>query len=227
MLLVTIDTIPQELIARDHPITLVVGLGMFLSFILIALAKLIQADIYLVLAASFFKNKGLYNYLRESFPIQKAGSMLLLFNYWIAFSLLLLLVYKSQVGLYDENVWLVVVIPLSVLLYNIIGFYLVGLFTGESGIMQTPTLMKVNGAQFLGIGCSILVFLLSLHFIDEGLFMQFSLILLVFENTLRLIRSLVYVFTQGVSWYYIIMYFCTLEILPLLMAYYVLLADKK
>ena len=225
MLLATIDTIPQELIARDHPITLIVGLGMFLSFILIALAKLIQADIYLALAISFFKNKGLYNYIRESLPIQKAGSLLLLINYWIAFSLLLLLIYKSLIGLYDENIWLIVAVPLGVLVYNIVGFYSVGLFTGEQGVMQTPILMKVTGAQFLGIGCSILVFLISMHFIDEEMFIQFSIILLVSENTLRLIRSLVYVFAHGVSWYYIIMYFCTLEILPLLMTYYVLLVD--
>lgn len=225
MLFLIDDTIPQELILRDHPITLVVGLGMLLSFILIALAKLIQADIYLALTVSFFKNKGLSNFLRESFPIQKTGSILLLINYWVSFSILLLIVFKSELLKIDSNIWLVVFLPLGIFLYNVISFYIVGLFSGESAIVQTPLLMKINGAQILGIGCAILVFLVSLHFIDESLFIKLSISLFVFEMVIRLFRSLVYVFSQGVSWYYIIMYFCTLEILPLLMTYYVLLAD--
>jgi len=227
MLLVTFDTIPQELIARDHPITLVVGLGMFLSFILIALAKLVQSDIYLRLTISFFKNKGLYSYLRESFPIQKLGSILLIVNYWISFSMLLLVLFNTQLDFLNKSMWLIVALPVIFLFYNVISFYSIGLFSGEAGLMQTPILMKINGAQFLGIGCSVLVFLLSLHFIDEHMFIYLAITLLAFENSLRLLRSLGYVFVQGVSWYYIIMYFCTLEILPLLMAYYVLLADKK
>lgn len=223
MLLVTIESIPQELIVRDHPITLIVGLGMFLSFILIALAKLIQSDIYIRLAVSFSKNKGLYSYLRESFPVQKLGSLLLLANYWISFSLLLLLILNMQVDFFANNSWLVILLPLLVFLYNVISIYSIGLFSGEKGLMQTPILMKINGAQILGIGCSVLVFLLSLHFIDESLFLYLTIGLLVFENCIRLIRSLVYLLAQGVSWYYIIMYLCTLEILPLFITFYVLL----
>lgn len=225
MLLVTFDTIPQELIARDHPITLIVGLGMFLSFILIALAKLVQSDVYLRLTVSFFKNKGLHSYLRESFPVQKLSSILLLANYWVAFSLMLLLFFNSQADFFNNNVWLIVALPLFVLFYNIVSFYCIGLISGEISLVQTPILMKVNGAQFLGIGCSALVFLLSLHFIDEKLFISLAIILLAFENSIRLLRSLVYVFAQGISWYYIIMYFCTLEILPLFITSYVLYGD--
>lgn len=225
MLLITFDTIPQELITRDHPIALVVGLGLFLSFILIALAKLVQSDIYIRLTVSFLKNKALNSYLRESFPVQKLGSILLLANYWVSFSLMLLLLFNIQADFLESTTLIIVTLPLLVLFYNVISFYSIGLFSGETGLVQTPILMKVNGAQFLGIGCSVLVFLLSMHFIDEQLFLSLALGLLIFENSLRLLRSLVHVFVQGVSWYYIIMYFCTLEILPLFITFYVLLVD--
>jgi len=188
---------------------------------------LVQSDIYIRLTVSFLKNKALNSYLRESFPVQKLGSILLLANYWVSFSLMLLLLFNIQADFLESTTLIVVTLPLLVLFYNVISFYSIGLFSGEAGLMQTPILMKINGAQFLGIGCSVLVFLLSLHFIDEHMFIYLAITLLAFENSLRLLRSLGYVFVQGVSWYYIIMYFCTLEILPLLMAYYVLLADKK
>ncbi|MEJ6583251.1 MAG: DUF4271 domain-containing protein [Crocinitomicaceae bacterium] len=225
MLLVTLDTFPQELIARDHPITLIVGLGMFLSFILIALAKLIQSDIYLRLAFSFFKNKGLYSYLRESFPVQKLGSVLLLANYWISFSLLLLLIFKTQNVIFENNIWVVILVPVFVCLYNVISIFSIGLIANEGNLIQTPIVMKINGAQLLGLGCSALVFLMSLQFIDKETFISLSVVLLVFENSVRLIRSLVYVLDQRVSWYYIILYLCTLEILPLFITWYVLLVN--
>lgn len=224
MLLSTLETIPEELMLREHPITLIVGLGMFLSFFLIALAKLVKSDIYLVLLVSFVKNKGLYNYLRESFPVQKTGSMLLLINYCISFSLLLLLVFNANFFNFQGNIWLVGLIPIIVLFYNVVTLYVLGLISGESSILKTPILMKINGAQLLGLGCSILVFLWSLHFIDEQIFITSIISLFVFENTIRLIRSFVYVLAQGVSWYYIIMYLCTLEILPLFMIFYIISA---
>ena len=172
MLLATIEIIPQELIARDHPIALIVGLGLFLSFVLIALAKLVQSDIYAALTISFVKNKGLSGYLRESLPVQKMGSMLLLLNYWLSFSLLLLMIVNTRLIQMESSIWMIVVLPISVLFYHMASLYLAGLFSAETGIIQTPVLMKVNGAQFLGLGCSILVFLMSMHFIEEQVFIE-------------------------------------------------------
>ena len=221
MLLATIEIIPQELIARDHPIALIVGLGLFLSFVLIALAKLVQSDIYVALTVSFVKNKGLFGFLRESLPVQKMGSMLLLLNYWLSFSLVLLMIVNTELIQIESSIWIIIVLPISVLFYHMASLYLAGLFSAETGVIQTPVLMKINGAQFLGLGCSILVFLMSMHFIEEQVFIYSTIILFMLENTVRLIRSLVYVIAQGVSWYYIIMYLCTLEILPLFMTFYV------
>jgi len=39
-------------------------------------------------------------------------------------------------------------------------------------------------------------------------------------NLVRVIKNSIVVIGAGVSWYYIILYFCTLEILPLFVAYH-------
>jgi len=224
MLLSAIENIPQELIVRDNPLTLMVGLGMFLSFVLIALAKLVQADIYTVLPASFGKNKGLFSYLREKMPIQKAGSILLLLNYLISSSIIILMIVN-----YDNNTSLstfwIFSIPICVILFHLVSLFFTGIVTGENGLIQTPILMKISGAQLLGLGNSILIFLMAMHFIEQKMFISLVVALFISENVIRVIRSLGFVLARGVSWYYLIMYLCTLEILPLFMTYYFVTAE--
>ena len=222
MLLNAIDTIPESLIIRDHPITMVIGIGMFLSFVLIALAKLVKPDIYAVLMISFVKNKGLYNYLRESFPMQKGGSILLIVNYLVAFSLLLMLILNIKTIHISNEVLVVSMVPIVFFLFHTVSLILIGWITGNSEVVQTPIFIKINGIQFLGLACSVLVFLWSLNFIGQELFFQIIFSLFIFEMGTRIIRSFIYVLAAGVSWYYIIMYFCTLEILPLFILYYIL-----
>lgn len=222
MLLASIDTIPEALVIRDHPITIIVGIGMFLSFALIALAKLVKPDVYSVLMISFIKNKGLYNYIRESFPPQKGGSILLIFNYLVSFSLLVILVLDIKSIQLSGDFLLAIISPVAFFIFHFLSLYLIGFISGDIDVVKTPILMKVNGAQFIGLACSVLVFSWSLNFISRELFYEMVLSLFIFEMLTRIIRSFIYVLAAGVSWYYIIMYFCTLEILPLFIMYYIL-----
>jgi hypothetical protein len=221
MLLTAIDTIPGSLTFRDHPITLIVGFGMFLSFVFIALAKLVKPDIYSVLMISFVKNKGLYNYIRESFQLHKTGSILLILNYLVSFSLLLILVFDIKTIYFSNQVLMALIMAIVFLLFHFLSLLIISWITGELGVFKTPMLMKINGIQLIGLSCSILVFLWSLNFIDQELFFNIIFSLFVFESITRIVRSFIYVLTVGVSWYYIIMYLCTLEILPLFLVYYI------
>ena len=224
MLITIIDSIPEELALREHPITIIVGLGLFLSFFLIALAKLIKSDIYLSLILSLIKIKGLTNFLRESFQIQKGGSILLVVNYLVSFGLLLLLLFNLETIQFSNEMAAVLLIPIIMLAYHVVCFYTVGIIAGEVSMVQTPILIKINGAQLLGIGCSVLAFLWSLNFVNAHVFINATIILLIAENVLRIVRSFIYVLTIGVPWYYIIMYLCTLEILPLFVIYFLVVA---
>ena len=214
------ETIPVELTLREHPITVLVGISMFVSFVLIAMAKLLQSDVYRVLIESLFKGKQLYAFLRESFPVLKGGSILLLLNYLLSFSLLLLFVFQL-LSVNISRVYLVIAVaPLVFLVFGIGSLALGMALTGVKNAFLTPILMKVNGAQLLGIYCAVLVFLWTLGFIHQSLFIALCFWGVGIENIVRLVRSFAFVLTTGVSWYYIIIYLCTLEILPLLVLYY-------
>jgi hypothetical protein len=224
-ILTIFETIPTELTVREHPITVLVGLGMFLSFVLISLAKLLQSDVYTVLLKSFFKGKQLFLYLKESFPVFKGSSLLLFVNYLLSFSILLYFVLSLPQFEMSHELFIVTLTPIVFLFFGI-GSLLVGmLLTGEREVFATPILMKINGAQLLGLYSSILVFLWALGFMNKLLFVELCIWGIFTENILRIIRSFLFVLTAGVSWYYIIIYLCTLEILPLLVLYYYLAID--
>lgn len=224
MILSNLNNIPEELLVRSQPITMIIGIGIFLSFAIISVAKLVKSDIYSVLMISFVKNKGLYNYIRESFSIQKVGSILLIFNYLISFGLLLILMFDLDVFSNKNHMLFVMLIPISFFVVHFLNLYIIGWITGETELIKSPVIMKINGVQLLGLACSILVFLWSLNFLDYKLLIQITVWVFVIETVVRILRSLVYVLSQGVSWYYIIVYLCTLEILPLFIIYYILMA---
>lgn len=224
MILSNLNNIPEELLVRSQPITMIIGIGIFLSFAIISVAKLVKSDIYSVLMISFVKNKGLYNYIRESFSIQKVGSILLIFNYLISFGLLLILMFDLDVFSNKNHMLFVMLIPISFFAVHFLNLYIIGWITGETELIKSPVIMKINGVQLLGLACSILVFLWSLNFLDYKLLIQITVWVFVIETVVRILRSLVYVLSQGVSWYYIIVYLCTLEILPLFIIYYILMA---
>ena len=215
-LLTIFETIPTELTVREHPITVVIGLGMFLSFVLIVLAKLLQSDVYAVLLRSFTKGKQLSSYIRESFPVLKGASILLFVNYLLSFSILLFFVLSLPKFEMTSELLIITLTPIVFFLFGI-GSLLVGmLLTGEREVFLVPILMKINGAQLLGLYSAVLVFLWALGFINQIVFVELCIWGIFSENVARIIRSFQFVLTAGVSWYYIIIYLCTLEILPVL-----------
>src|SRR5690606_39161906 len=111
--------------------------------------------IYTALMISFVKNNGLQSYIRESFPIQKTGSVLLIVNYLISFSLLLFLIFDIKTTHYSSEMLAVLTVPIIFLAYHFFSILLIGWFSGEVDVIQTPLIIKINGVQFIGLGCSI------------------------------------------------------------------------
>jgi hypothetical protein len=116
-------------------------------------------------------------------------------------------------------------IPLGILIWSLGSMYFTQLITGEKNVFVEPIIMKLVGAQFLGL----LYFMLSLMWVlnsfDQNIFINIVLWAFIIESVLRLFKSISVVYLQGVSFYYIILYFCTLEILPLIVAYYFIFGD--
>jgi hypothetical protein len=82
--------------------------------------------------------------------------------------------------------------------------------------------MKIVGAQFLGLFYFIVALMWALNPFDQIILINIILWSFLIENSIRLFKSISAVYLQGVSLYYIILYFCTLEIPPIIVFYYFL-----
>lgn len=225
LIIASLSVIPEELTPRDALWSPLIGVGLSLAFVLITVSRLIRVDIFENLLVSEFKIGGLQTYLRDAFPLNRAGSFLLLANYILSAGLVLYLIPDVWSGFAGIEWWVAVAVPAAVLLWSLTGMVVVGWITGERQTLQDPIAMKLIGAEFLGIFYFLLALVLFLYPFEGRLFVEIAVIAFIVESTLRVIKSVVAVSAWGVSWYYIILYFCTLEILPLFVAYYVVLRD--
>lgn len=212
--------IPETLSERDFSFSWMVGLMLFCCLVLMALARTRQTTVYYNVAVGMIKTQSLRVYLREAMPLRSGASLLLLVNYWISTGLLVYLVADHfEIGVL--NAWILAIgVPLVLLFLHFFSLVLSGWVTGEVQVFRTPIAMKIVGTQVLGI----LYFLCATFWILQPdyveITLQVAIWIFIVESTFRILKSVLVVLRQGVTWYYIILYFCTLEILPFLLVYY-------
>lgn len=220
-----LSVIPTELTLRDHSITLIVGIGLFLSFLSISLAKLIKSDVYSAMIVSLTKTTGLRTFTKESYPVNKVDTFLLIFNYLIAASTVLLILFNTQDIYVEGSLQKALAIPFLILLWSLVSMLFVRIITGERQVFVEPFIMKLVGAQFLGLFYFLLSLIFTLNSFDHSFLVNIIVWSFLIESIVRVFKSISVVYLRGVSWYYIILYFCTLEILPLVVAYYFILGS--
>lgn len=185
-----------------------------------ALARARQTNIYYAVSVGMIKTQSVRVFLREVMPLRSGASILLLINYWIATGLLVYLM-AEHFGFSVSQSWIAgIAVPAFLLFFHFFSMVLSGWITGEVEVFKTPIAMKLVGTQVLGI----LYFICATFWIlkpDSVEFtFQVAIWLFIGESVLRILKSVSVVLRQGVTWYYIILYFCTLEILPFLVIYY-------
>ena len=198
------------------------GYVLFVSFITLAIARFARAGIYQTLVLANGKLQGVVSFVRETMPLTKPSSFLLIMNYLLSTGAVCYLYVQSNEKIQLSNDILVFLLPFALLAWNLSAFLLTRWLSGASGVFAGPITLKIIGAQFLGLIyflCAVLWLFIS----GQGnMFAQLALFLFFAESGFRVVKSINLVLKQGVSWYYIILYFCTLEILPLLMVYFTL-----
>lgn len=213
-------SIPSELVSREPLFTYEVGIALFASFLLIAFARLARPQIYVAIGIGLLKVNGVRAHIKETFPINKRGSIILLVNHVLASALVTYLWLESFDLDKNNQLFYAFIVPLALLFGGLTSLIATGWLTGEKEIVKAPIIMKIIGAQAIGLvyfGCA-LVWVLNPSLQD--ILIQVVIWSFLFESVLRVLKSILVVYTQGVPWYYIILYFCTLEILPLFVVYY-------
>lgn len=219
--------VPESLEIRDISFNYLVGLALFSSIMLLSLARAAQSDIYASMAVGLVKVFGVRAFLRESLPILGRASLFLLVNYLISGGLVVYLI-ANYLEFEALDAWiLALLVPVLVFMGHLGSMFLTGWMIGAREVFRGPIAMKFLGVQLLGIVYFIcaLIWVLQPDLVEITIQVVFWAFIV--ESLFRVIKSISVVLGLGVSWYYIILYFCTLEILPLLICYYLIMQNIK
>ena len=95
-----------------------------------------------------------------------------------------------------------------------IGFRITSIFSGQSVISESGSLITRQIWYFSGILYLLLSLLWLLNMKFKTVFVLVFLAILAISSLIRILKGLLFAFWGGFSWYYIFLYLCTFEILP-------------
>jgi hypothetical protein len=209
--------LPEHLTPKaDQGSAVIVGV-LLASIVLIALARLREQHLFLYLFQGIFALKPLDELSRDSYRPSSTGSVLLTLLYMLVSAGTVYWLISVNPSAQNSRQWLLpVVLPSAYLLYQLL---LPGL--AARIIDRGETIADVNYSTLIIMQFFAVILLLELFmsYFQRGLlFDSFQVVAVTFVvfQALRLVRGFWLGINQGISWYYIILYFWTLEILPLL-----------
>jgi len=193
---------------------------MLFNLIAVAVVRARRERYFSALVDTALQNRHLVQNLQEEFKQNKPSSILLTMTYFTSLSALIsYLVSKS----FNEYAAPIVGVLIGLFLLKWIAMYSIVFFTqSRSGIYEH----FYNHTVFYQIGGIIMtVVLIFIHFLPEQIqniasivLLSIVLILLLLRETLSLFRAL----KSRVPALYIILYLCTLELLPALLLWHLL-----
>lgn len=187
---------------------------LFLCVVFIALARLVQQSILRIAVQNtfFFETqddqigKGVRpNNLSRLFMSLQFVTISCMFVYW-------LFVKNNANSMHP----LVIIIPVGYLLYQLFTSFIAGNLTGQKKIAQEEIYFTLALYHVLGLAFLMEFFLFYFQAGSKETAGKIVVITYALFLAFRIIRSVFLGLSSKVSWYYIILYFWTLEILPIL-----------
>jgi hypothetical protein len=212
--------IPVSLTSKENGSHFYLGILLFVSFLVLAFVRTSNNKAIISLGVLFLTATDVDQRLKETMRLSSFSSIGLLLNYFLVSFVCNMLLFET-IGLFSAvtNLWLSLLIPFSLFVIQFIPIYVFLLISGTNFPIVSFTANTLIGLQLNGLIYTLiaLIWILNPQW-SFGLMMLFTVLLFLFAVA-RIIKNSYLVLTEGVAWYYIILYFCTLEILPLFVAF--------
>ena len=193
---------------------------LLMSLTLIAVARFTTVDIFRSVFIGQFRSVDVYSFLKDTAPLNQPGSILLVINYFITVPLLTHFILMEMGFDFVQSIWVSPLLVFGWFALNNISFLFISAITGEFRVFRSPFLFRLLEIEFMGIHSALLVLVYLVNPGSHELIYSIFLWTLLSLFVLRLIKSVFVALRSGVAWYYIILYLCTLEILPLVVGFY-------
>lgn len=203
-----------QLIERDTQLNSYLLLIILLCFAFVGIARVAQPDLITQTFVGFFKMKRIDNSGFEGNKLQPSMTALIILNYLVSLGMGAFLILVK-----DNSAWLAVnfsfLIILTLTSLQVINFRLASLLSGEKPILD---MMSAINKQVWSFGGFLLLVLSLFWVLNQESHIHFERLYVLIVMALmiwRIFKGLRLALQLRYKWYYLILYLCTLEILPL------------
>lgn len=213
--------VPEQLEQRDSSFVIILTGISAVSFLLIGLARFYNNKAIQTVFGVYLKQEGIEQVLKENLRLSSLSSVALNLSYFIGTGLCVFLICHQSWGLnWNLSLMAGAGFPCFFFLIEIFGMMLSAWISGEYQRIEGAITNVIIGNTVYGVLFSVLALLWIMNPEKIHLFSISFVLLFLLKIVVRIIKNAVLVFSKGISWYYIILYFCTLEVLPLLVLNY-------
>ena len=184
----------------------------------IALSKFNNSDLFRSVTKNFFRFKLLESNFNDENRIGFAASFLLNINFILSLTICFFLAFTNLVS---GNEALIYALCFSAYLIIIqqISFRLVALLSGENMISEEIGVLTKQIWHMAGLLFLIIALIWALNQQSTLAVSRFYFIILLTLFAFRYIKGIFLCHKMGIKWYYLFLYLCTLEIMPSLLLY--------
>jgi hypothetical protein len=206
------------LIDRQTNFTNALLMAVLVNIVLIGYSVLSTHNLFNRLTLNFLKLSWRDNEFNENLRMSTGTSLALIANYLLSLGLCFFLTLNFVTN--PQNALIISLIAVATLFaVQQLSFRLIVFSTGEKGIIPTLALITRHIWKFSGIVFLVIAIAWILNQNHKEIWLVFFLIYLSITLLLRLLKGFIFVSRIGLSWYYFILYFCTLEILPFVLIF--------
>lgn len=216
------STVPAHLEPESSQNGLFIGSMIFISLLLFAISRAIESNYIKSVIAGFAGLSTKVELQKSDTRLASLSSLLLILAYlitnWACWTLLIFSTFNWEI---NDSLFTGGLVVLFFTFYPIIGILFTSWITGEWNQIKDLFFQHIIGVQAVSIiyFAIALVWFLNPSFRVE-LFYTFIIVSLI-HLAIRWIKGIIVSFLKGIPIYYIILYFCTLEILPIFVGYYI------
>lgn len=208
------------------PITLLV------SCAIIVIIRFIHPGYYHALYEASLRNINIDLYVREDFSNSNLSGLLLHFNFLLMLSTLLLIAFSNYLIPHATDhefpFYSLSMIFLALSIHMVYRYLMLGMVRVLSEVGRGIISSIYNFKLSIELGGVLLTILLIAHFaiqFEARYFLIILLVILLIINILYWVWSIQHAIRNGLHWFYLFLYLCTLEILPLVVIFLVF-SDK-
>ena len=180
--------------------------------LLLGLVRILNSELISGIFSSLITRPNSNTNFREVITLMGRTFWIMIFNYVLISSVFMLLIQNLYIP--DSN-FLWILFPSGLLCFNFVSFVSIGLISGHfSGIRENIHIFHMIH-QLFGIVLIPLTVCLLLFPNHILIIIWIASIVYFILIIIRFYRGISYALANNIVWYYIILYLCTLEILPL------------